>query len=134
MKTTVVIMRGLPGSGKTTRARELAPEYDAVIVSADDFFVTDGVYNFDPSELPEAHAQCQARALKALRAGRSVVVDNTNTQRWEMEPYLTLAALFGAEVWIESVGNLTDIALYTKRNSHGVLFNAILAMAERFEP
>ena len=45
---TMFIMRGVPGSGKSTLAKRIHKQYpDAVLCSADDFFVdTDGIYKY----------------------------------------------------------------------------------------
>lgn len=39
-------MRGLPGSGKSTKAKKIAGEL-GVIYSTDDFFMVNGQYVFD---------------------------------------------------------------------------------------
>ena len=39
-------MRGLPGSGKSTKAKKIAGEH-GVIYSTDDFFMVNGVYVYD---------------------------------------------------------------------------------------
>lgn len=50
----MVCCRGLPGSGKSTVARTLAP----VVTEADQFFVRpDGSYGFNPALLGRAHAE-----------------------------------------------------------------------------
>ncbi|XP_073197671.1 NEDD4-binding protein 2-like 1 isoform X2 [Lepidochelys kempii] len=88
------LLRGLPGSGKTTRARQLKREFPgAVILSTDDFFFTeDGTYVFSPDCLDEAHVWNQKRAHKAMKNGKSpVIIDNTNIHAWEMKPYVIMA-------------------------------------------
>jgi predicted kinase len=133
---TLWILRGLPGSGKSTLARLLASSApDTVIASADDFFVTsEGVYHFDASLLPAAHAACINKVIEAFERGVSVVVDNTNTQRWEFEPYLNLARFEPYRVVVLDLfdGGLAsnDLAL---RNTHGVPLHAIAAMRSRYE-
>lgn len=125
---TMVLYRGLPGVGKSTAAGEDS-------VAADDYFVgEDGVYAFDPAGLPAAHAQCQTRCRKALEVGQNVKVANTFTQRWEMSPYLDLAAELDAEVKVIDLfdGGFTD-AVLAERNVHGVPQAAIAAMRARYE-
>ena len=45
------IMRGLPGSGKSTIVRNIRDKYqpitDVVVCSADDYFLQEGSYNYD---------------------------------------------------------------------------------------
>jgi hypothetical protein len=59
MKNVLYIIRGLPGSGKTTEAKRLAAENpdNFKIYEADDYFLdaTSGIYNFDATKLQEAH-------------------------------------------------------------------------------
>lgn len=83
----LILVRGLPGSGKTTYARSL----EIFHVEADMYFVSDGVYRFDPRYLNIAHHWCQKTAIAAMRKGMDVVVSNTFSQMWEMQPYVEAA-------------------------------------------
>lgn len=53
--TTLYLIRGIPGSGKSTFAQNLY-SFGMVeaVIEADDYFYTDGVYQFDPSMLGSA--------------------------------------------------------------------------------
>lgn len=130
----LVIIRGLPGSGKTTYAARNFP--NAYRVSADDFFTgADGVYRFDPSKIAQAHAACQGHVLHALNARlHPVVVHNTFTQRWEFSLYLYMAAVLNVPVTVRDLydGGLTDEEL-AARCVHGVPVAAIAAMRARYE-
>ncbi|XP_023373527.1 NEDD4-binding protein 2-like 1 isoform X3 [Otolemur garnettii] len=59
------LLRGLPGSGKTTLARQLQHDFPrALIFSTDDFFFReDGAYEFNPDFLEEAHEWNQKRGI-----------------------------------------------------------------------
>ena len=124
------IVRGLPGAGKSTIAEKMA----AHVASADDYFMDEGEYLFDPTKLGAAHADCQTRTRRALETGEDVAVANTFTQRWEMQPYLKMAADAGACVCVVNVydGGLSDDEL-AERNIHGVPLEAIEAMRTRYE-
>lgn len=124
------LIRGLPGSGKSS----LADSLDLPVFEADDFFVHDGVYRFDPGLLPQAHADCQRRAREALEHGLSCVVANTFTQRWEMQPYIEMAEELGARLTVVSVydGGCSNVEL-ASRNKHGVPLDAIATMRVRWE-
>jgi NEDD4-binding protein 2 len=97
------LMRGVSGSGKSTLAREIAEKAGchAVIYSTDDFFMVDGEYRFDPKRLGEFHASNVNRAEEAMADQcECVIIDNTNTQAWEMKPYVELAEEYGYDVRI----------------------------------
>ena len=99
MRQKLILMRGLPGSGKTTTAERIFnEEEDAYIASADSYFLDEGgVYNFERKELPLAHTACFLQAVTAIKAGIAVViVDNTNVCRRDMENYLAFAELRNA--------------------------------------
>jgi NEDD4-binding protein 2 len=99
---TLIIMRGVSGSGKSTLAEKICAEQSfAVIVSTDDYFMVDGEYRFDPRRLGEFHAANVKRTEDAMvERCPCVIVDNTNTQAWEMKPYVELAIQHGYSVKI----------------------------------
>ena len=58
MNKILILVRGIPGSGKSTFANLIWNSY--AICEADKFFYDkDGNYNFDPSKLKQAHEWCQ---------------------------------------------------------------------------
>jgi len=130
-----VILSGLAGAGKSTIARSLTtglPISNYVIASADDYFTQYGnaPYNFVPSLLPDAHAECYLNFLAAcaLRVPL-VIVDNTNLQGWEIAPYYRHAEAVGYDVSITKV--LIDVPTAAARNVHSVPLKAIESMAKR---
>lgn len=120
--TELVLIRGLPGSGKSTMARVLAlVGYQHF--EADQFFMQDGVYRFDGSRIREAHAWCQDMTRKALLQGHRTVVSNTFTQLREMAPYQAMSRLVRV---IEAQGHWGNV--------HGVPEETLQRMAGRWEP
>jgi len=91
---TMIIMRGLPGSGKSTIVRKLKAVFpEASSCSADDYFLSSGVYQFDRTKLKEAHTFSQAKAEELCqKLTKLVIIDNTNVKRWEMAPYFRTAS------------------------------------------
>jgi len=128
----LVIMRGLPGSGKSTYVRHHFPH--AVVCSADEFFQVDGNYQFEAALIAQAHTACQLKAIRAM-ASRAplIVVDNTHCQRWEFAVVLAVAEHSGYEARIIDFfdGGMTDGDL-AARNTHQVPLEAISAMRARY--
>ena len=120
----LTLIRGLPGSGKSTMARQIAAATGAMHVEADMWVDYSAPYT--PEAAKRAHTICQSRARHAVMFGRSVVVSNTFTRRWEMQPYLDMAHQYGAQVEIiTATGDYGSI--------HNVPDNAIQAMRDRWE-
>lgn len=92
----LICMRGLPGSGKSYIAKELACERESsVICSADDFFMRNGKYEFDRMDLPKAHQFCKTEAENAMKSRiNRIIIDNTNIELFEMQPYYDLCVQF----------------------------------------
>jgi predicted kinase len=146
MSKILFILRGVSGSGKSTKARELGGA-DGVVLSADDFFGVD--YNFDARLLGEAHRWNQGRVRDSIKAGKSpIVVDNTNTRFWEMKPYVELGLSAGYEVkfaepdspqWKKFHKGMSDIELnglaveFVFLNKHGVPLSMVKDMLARWE-
>lgn len=129
------LVRGLPGSGKTTLATSILCDVGGAMTSADNFFTDEaGVYRFDPSKLPQAHAACQENTRWHLTEGRNVIVHNTFTQGWEATPYVNMASEVGAEVKVINLfdADLSDEEL-AARNVHGVPLAGIAAMRARWD-
>jgi predicted kinase len=98
-KKTLIIMRGLPGSGKSTRAKALAAGGE--IFSTDNFFMKGGKYVYNPALIGKAHEWNQNAAIAAMIQGVSpVVIDNTNVRRMHVEPYIQAAKKLGYEIQV----------------------------------
>jgi len=103
MEKVLIILRGLPGSGKTT----LAPYISEQICCADDFFINvRGEYVFDVKKLGEAHNFSIAKCRLMMAAGHpKIVIANTNVTDKEMEPYEELAKIFRYKIFHVIVEN-----------------------------
>lgn len=128
----VIIMQGVPGSGKSQYISKNLSH--AKVFSADHYFMVSGEYKFDPLKLGEAHKLCLFKFVQELVKQQDdsvLVVDNTNTQLWEMAPYVQVAAAFGADVEVIRCVVSPDIA--AARNTHGVPEKGVRAMHSRLE-
>jgi predicted kinase len=103
----IILLRGVSGCGKSTFAEAIsAMNPDSVICCADDFFMKDGVYNFDANKLYAAHKACVNKFMAALEAGVStIIVANTNTSEKDWKPYEYYGKAAGYRVFFVVVEN-----------------------------
>ncbi|XP_074947737.1 NEDD4-binding protein 2 isoform X1 [Phalacrocorax aristotelis] len=134
----LVLLRGVPGSGKSYLARTLLEDNPGgIILSTDDYFYKHGQYHYDPNRLGEAHDWNRKRAKEAFEMRISpIIIDNTNIQAWEMKPYVTLAQQFKYEVVFREPDTWWKFKPkeLERRNIHGVSKEKIKRMLEQYEP
>lgn len=133
------LLRGVPGSGKTTVANILSENGKYPVLSADMYFEdSEGNYNWDASKIKDAHTWCKDEVENWCRRGKEtfvfnvlsspsfkIFVANTFTQEWEMEDYFKLAEKYGYMVVTlicenrhegKNVHNVNDETLEKMRN------------------
>ena len=115
----VIILVGASGAGKSTWIEKNCPQ--AHVVSADKFFLVDGVHKFDVTKMDKAHAYALRNfILYCATAKDLIVVDNTNTTIQEIAPYIAVANAYEADE-LEIVWFGTDrIKDLVRRNVHNV--------------
>ena len=125
----LTIVRGLPGSGKSTYAKSLGIHH----VEADMFWMNNGVYQFpqddDPNKmryLAMAHKWCYNQVRQAMWYGMDVVVSNTFTAVERIVPYVELANFLKYDVIVVTMEN--DFG-----SIHGVPDEVIDGMRECWE-
>ena len=132
-KGDLILLRGLPGSGKSTLGQIILHNpstENSHVLSADDYFIDEnGNYNFDASKIRLAHNFCQEKCAERMRHEISkIVVANTFTQEWEMEKYYEMAERYQYRVHSVIVENK-----HNGKNIHGVPEDKLQQMKERFQ-
>ena len=130
----LTLVRGLPGSGKSTFANLITNQFS--VCEADKFFYDkEGNYNFDATKLRIAHQWCRNQVEIRMKDNEvnpqfypEIVVSNTFTQKWEMEAYYKLAEQYGYKVFSIIVENR-----HGGVNQHGVPDVKLAQMKNRFE-
>ena len=131
MDQSLILLRGLPGSGKSTIAKVLSEEGKYPVHSVDSYFTNHktGVYNFEFDKNHLAYKNCEELARESLSSGiPKVFVDNTFTLEWEMEPYFKMAAEFGYRIFVLTVENHHGSA-----NIHDISEQQLRKMAEKYK-
>lgn len=92
----LILMRGLPGSGKSTWAKNHAEKHGHKIFSTDEYwYLKDPTkYQFDKDKLAIAHGWTLDRVRTAMAMGEDIIVDNTNLDSRSVAPYFDLVLHF----------------------------------------
>ena len=145
----LILVRGVSGAGKSTVGEMLGEDtLSTRILSTDDLFYIDGKYEFkkimdeDPDMLRKNHQAIIDKVEQYMKDYEwqiieddwsyspvdRIVVCNTFTQMWEMEPYFDLAISYD---W-----RIHTIIVENRHNSdsiHDVPADVIKSQRERFE-
>ena len=125
MEKILIIVRGIPGSGKTTFANLLGK----AICCADDFYMHGGEYKWNAEDIGKAHGWSQRKCRRFMKAQvDTVVVANTSTTEREMQPYMDLARQFSYKVFSVIVENR-----HGNISVHGVPEATLEKMRSRFD-
>ena len=154
-KNRLILMKGLPGSGKSHTAAKIAASLpDCVVFSTDEFFMKDGVYTFQRKFLGDAHHWNQMRFQRAVEnLTPNIIIDNTNVTISELKNYSDYAHYQGydltiaeptSEWWLEHrhmfyskkanrVALRKFAQLLGEKNTHGVPFWSIERMIWKWQ-
>jgi len=142
-KQKLIIIRGLPGSGKSTKAADIRhnhykdvwgvidetnPLFEMHHFEADTFFDyyedenPNPVYKFDGSKLHYAHQLCRCNVAKSLFHGHNVIVSNTFVKHKDYDAYLKMAEEFNA-----------DVEIIVMKNDFGSIHNVPQEVMERMK-
>lgn len=130
-QNALILLRGLPGSGKTTLAKLLSENNTYPVFSVDDYFTNEVtgeyIFNFQNNHL--AYKQCEALTKDAMQqAIPKILVHNTFTLDWELEPYFKMTSQFNYKLFVVTVENY-----HGHQNVHEVSDEQLQKMAEKYK-
>lgn len=134
----VVVVIGLPGTGKTTFSRALAQKIDAVHLNTDilrDHLHLRGKYDRQTKEF--IYKQLEKETEAAILAGKKVVVDGTFYKQSLRQAYTNLATKHNTPIhWIEIKAPEACIRarVEKKRTYSEADFQVYLKVKSRYEP
>jgi 2',3'-cyclic-nucleotide 3'-phosphodiesterase len=134
----VIIMRGCPGSGKSTSSQALIdylsetgvmPALSMSKCSADDYMKNeDGDYEYNHAKISMVHGRCKEQFMASLaKKNNLIIVDNTNIKLFEFKVYVNAARNQGYEVYQWELELRFD-------NMHGVPFDKVEQMQKNYKP
>lgn len=125
----LILLRGLPGSGKSAFAALLAGK-NGPAFSVDDYFTAaDGRYHFEFDKNHLAYKACEDQCRQAMQEGKErIVIHNTFVLDWEIKPYFKLAAEWNYRVFVLTVENY-----HGRQNQHGVSDEQLQKMAAKYK-
>ncbi|MCB0410429.1 MAG: AAA family ATPase [Flavobacteriales bacterium] len=126
----LILLRGLPGAGKSELANSLSEDGKHPVYSVDDYFTDEaGNYKFIFEENHKAYTLCQTNTEKSMKEGKSkIILHNTFTLDWEIEPYFDLAKKYNYRVFVLTVENY-----HGNKNVHQLSDEQIQKMAAKYK-
>ena len=130
----LIIMRGLPGSGKSDKAKMLVE--NGIIHSTDDYFVKDAEYKFDENRLETFHYLNLMSSIESMKKGTSpIIIDNTNLIAFYCESYVENGKMYGYDIVVIEPDTpwAFDVEELVKRNVHNTPRDVIIDMLDMYE-
>ncbi|MBM9502641.1 AAA family ATPase [Leptospira sp. 201903071] len=131
LESSLLLIRGLPGAGKSALAKVLSENGKYPVFSVDDYFTNPETkeYKFQYTENHLAYKSCEERTRKAMEAkSPKIFLDNTFTLFWEMEPYFKMASEWNYTVFVLTVENY-----HRGKNIHSIEDKQLQKMASKYK-
>jgi predicted kinase len=128
---SLILLRGLPGSGKSTLAHVLSENGKYPVLSVDNYFThpLTGEYHFQFEKNHLAYKECEVHTMKKMESNcEKILVANTFTMEWEMEPYFKLSARYNYRIFVITVENR-----HGKNNIHNISKDQLEKMADKYQ-
>ena len=101
----LIILRGVPGAGKSTLAKFLAGD-KGVIVEEDDYHMIDGQYYYKHEDVESAKRKCIDKINEEMWYNEKlIVVSNTNTKASSVTGLIDLAKINGYRYTVLTLEN-----------------------------
>ena len=125
-KPKLVIIRGTPGSGKSTYAKKLSKQFNIKHFENDAYLYVNGEYKWTPITAKLAAKKCFEDTMNELKAGRNAIVSNVFVTKGAIDKYVNMAKSIGASVMIIRMTNDFD-------NIHNVPQNTLTSIQTGFQ-
>lgn len=131
MTTTLTIIRGCPGDGKTSLAKVAGM---GVAIAADDYpnLYIDGVYQAHLQK--ESHEWCKDQVRYHLSQGRDVVVHNTFARLFYLDAYTEIAKELNCAVHVVTSEGVILPSSNRTQSIHNVPESVVQRMRSQWEP
>jgi predicted kinase len=128
---SLILLRGLPGSGKTSLAKVLSDDGQWPVFSVDSYFTDPdtGEYRFEFDKNHLAYKACLQNTEEAMKQRtEKIFIDNTLTIEWEIEPYFQLASAYNYTIFVATVENR-----HKGKNTHDISEDQLERMAAKYK-
>ena len=127
----IILIRGLPGAGKSSLANILSEEGVYPVFSVDDYFTNPltGEYNFVFAENHIAYKTCLEKVeLSMQNKIKKIFVHNTLTLDWEINEYFKLSSKHRYAIFVVTCENY-----HSNKSIHSVSDEQLIKMANKYK-